>query len=268
MSFKTSLFTIFVVAVISGATLFQVQRSTTMTGAAVEKIVPSAGASATAALPTSTEMDKAIHDYIMANPKVILASIDALQKQVERGAYAAALEKNKEALFQDAASPSMGPADADAIVVEFMDYNCHFCKEALPSVRKLLDADKKVRVIFKEFPILGESSDEAAKWALAAHKQGKYFEYHSALMSNRMPVSTDLLEQTARSLGMNVDQAKVDAASAEIAAQISKNKELAAEMNITGTPGFVIGDEVVAGAVPVETIIKKLTDYRAGKKAQ
>ena len=150
--------------------------------------------------------------------------------------------------------------------MEFFDYNCHFCKGALPAVQSLLEKDKNVRIVFKEFPILGPTSETAAKWALAADKQKKYFEYHKAMMNNKEPINDALLEKVAKNVGMDVDKAKAYIALPEVQLQLQKNRALASELDINGTPAFIIGDDISRGAIPEDEMEQKISAVRAAAK--
>jgi protein-disulfide isomerase len=212
--------------------------------------------------PAKAEMEQVIHDYILNNPDVILKSVDDYQKKTNRADQDAALEKSKDALFQDSSSPVVGNPNGDVTVIEFMDYNCHYCKLSMPLVLSLLDKDKSLRFVFRDFPILGPSSETAAKWALAANKQKKYFEFHKLLMANKTPISDELLEKTAKSLNLDIGQVKKDIDGVEIAAQIEKNRGLASNLGLSGTPAFIIGSDVSYGALTLEEMEKKIADQR------
>jgi protein-disulfide isomerase len=220
-----------------------------------------------AASLSKADVEKIVHDYIVDNPLLILTAVDDYQKKTTLSTQTAALEKNQEFLFKDSDSPEAGNPAGDVTVVEFMDYNCHYCKISMPTVLSMIEKDKQVRFVFKDFPILGPTSETAAKWAIAAQKQKKYFEFHKAMMGNKTPISDELLEKIAKGLGMDVAQAKKDAGSTEVSQQISKNHALAANLGLSGTPAFIIGDEVFSGALPLEEMEKKVSDLRA-KKAQ
>ncbi|MCK5554891.1 MAG: thioredoxin domain-containing protein, partial [Alphaproteobacteria bacterium] len=139
---------------------------------------PTKDANATDKPFSKVDVEQIIHDYIVNNPQIILNSVDDHQKKTLQAHQGKALEKNKELLFNDNRSPYIGNLDGDVTIVEFFDYNCHFCKNVFPDIQKLLKKDKKVRFIFRDSPVLGPTSETAARWALAAHKQKKYFEYH------------------------------------------------------------------------------------------
>jgi len=176
-----------------------------------------------------------------------------------------AVGKHRQTLLNDIDSPEAGNPDGDVTLVEFFDYNCGYCKKAFSAVQEVLEKDKKVRVVFKEFPILGPSSETAAKWALAAGKQKKYFEFHKKLMNNKSPIDDVLLEKIAKDIGMDVDQAKKDTGSADVLKQIEDNRSLASSLGLGGTPAFVIGEEVVPGMMFPEDFLKKIAEMRKKK---
>lgn len=230
--------------------------------------VPAVSRAAEAPL-TKADVEKIVADYITANPKTILESVNAFQaKQMEAQRQAEAegakvnIAKNKAVLSDDKTSPFSGNPKGDVTLVEFFDYNCHYCKNAFPAVQALLDKDKNLRVVFKEFPILGPTSETAAKWALAAEKQKKHYEFHKAMMLNKDPISDELLEKVAKDIGMDVAKAKADVALPETQAAIENNRALASELGIRGTPAFVIGDDLTPGAVPQEELEAKIAAAR------
>jgi protein-disulfide isomerase len=135
----------------------------------------------------------------------------------------------------------------------------------MPVVLSTLEKDKNIRFVFKDFPILGPTSETAAKWALAAGKQKKYFEYHKIVMGNKTPITDDFLESAAKSLNLDIGQMKKDIVSAEIVTQIEKNRSLANSLGLSGTPAFIIGDEVAYGALTAEEMEKKVAEQRAAK---
>lgn len=216
---------------------------------------------------TTADVEQIVHDYIMKNPEVILTAVDDYQKKSQRQTQGAALEKNKDAIFNDTSSPIVGNPKGDVTIVEFMDYNCHYCKLSFPTVLSMIAKDKNLRVVMKDFPILGPTSETAAKWALAAQKQKKYLEFHKALMENKAPISDELLEKTATDTGLDVAQIKKDIQGSDILLQIEKNRSLASNLGLSGTPAFVIGDTVVFGAYSQEEMEKMVFDARAKKTA-
>jgi len=227
-------------------------------------LAPAWAADASAPALTKDQVEQIVHDYIVNNPKIIMDSVDSYMKRAQETQSSEGIKKNQDTLAKDTSSPSAGNPDGDVTVVEFFDYNCHFCKGAFPALQSVIAKDKKVRVVFKEFPILGPSSETAAKWALAAQKQKKYYEFHTAMMNNKEPIDDGLLERVAKSVGMDVAKAKQDITSPEILAQLSKNRTLAGELGISGTPAFIIGDQISRGAIPQESMEENIATVRAG----
>jgi len=217
----------------------------------------SAQKSVKAAALTKDEINTMIHDYIMNNPQVLMQSVEEYQKK--------SVEDRAAQASKDVNSPEAGNPKGDVTVVEFFDYNCHYCKGAFPAVQSLIEKDKKVRVVFKEFPILGPTSGTAAKWALAAQKQKKYFEFHAAMMNNKEPISDELLARVAKNVGMDVDKAKEYVASPDAMIEITKNRKLAEQLDLNGTPAFIIGGNISRGAISEEEMESQISVIRAGK---
>jgi protein-disulfide isomerase len=151
------------------------------------------------------------------------------------------------ALQHDAASPVIGNRAGDVTVVEFFDYNCSFCKATEPRLEALLKADKGVRLIVKEFPILTPESMIASKAALASVKQGKYAPFHQALMNYRGPLTEPVIFDTAKSLGIKLPRLRKDMASPAITDEILANFNLARSLRVFGTPTFIVGDHILTG---------------------
>jgi protein-disulfide isomerase len=215
------------------------------------------------------DVEKIVSEYIAKNPQLILDSVSAYQKKSQEAHQSDALAKNQDILFKDSNSPEAGNPNGDVTVVEFFDYNCHFCKNAFPTVQSLLEQDKKVRFVFKDFPILGPSSETAAKWAIAAQKQDKYFAFHSAMMNNKEPITDELLEKVAKDAGMDIGKAKKDVDSTATLLQIEKNRSLASKLGLGGTPAFIIGDAIIPGVMSLkdlQNVIKERRENKSGKK--
>ena len=208
-----------------------------------------------------------VRDYLIQNPKVIFEAIEAHRSNEEKKqqeAAAKAIDSNLAKLTMVDA-PSIGPADADVTVIEFFDYNCGYCKRALPDIRSISQSDKNVRFVFKEMPILGPTSMTAAKWAMSAHKQDKYFEFHSALMEHRGPKEEKQLSKIAKDLGLDVDQMKKDAASDEICKMVQADIALAREIGINGTPAFIVGNELFPGYIGEDAMKQAIAAVRQKK---
>lgn len=216
---------------------------------------------------TKEQLQQVIHDYIMENPMVIMTSVDEYQKKTVRERSSAAIQSNYDDLYKNDATPFIGNKDGDVVVVEFFDYNCGYCKKALPELQALAAADKNVKITFKEFPILGPTSELAAKWALAAHKQEKYFEFHRRMMEHKGQITDDVLESVAKDSGMDTDKAKAYLGGTEVLIQIEKNRALASQLGITGTPAFLVGETLAPGAVPFDELQKLVNEQRKTKTA-
>lgn len=207
-----------------------------------------------------------VHDYIRDHPEAVDEALKKILEQkraVEderRKMNIRALAKD---LRQDPDSP-VGNADGDVTVVEFFDYACPYCKAMAPKLHDLIDEDKKLRFVFKDFPVLGPISLFAARAALASRQQDKYIPFHFALMDLQGHLSEDAVLTTARIVGLDVKRLRQDMTAPEIDAIIAANKRLAEGLNIDGTPDFVIGETVVPGAVDVSYIKDLVKKERGG----
>ncbi len=157
-------------------------------------------------------------------------------------------------LLNDPASPVGGNPDGDVTLVEFFDYQCPYCKTIFPSIQALLAEDRNLRYVFKEFPILGRASVFAARAALAARRQGKYLEFHMAVMSAKGKLTEARVMRLAKTAGLDVDRLRRDMADGTVDAMIRRNLELADGLGIFSTPVFIIGDTQIPGAVEIDTL--------------
>lgn len=193
----------------------------------------------------------AVRDILIENPDIVIEAIEAYQEQEEVARQAQVTTRIAELraeLAAGATMPSVGAVDAPVTVIEFYDYECGFCKRAFADVLRLADSPD-VRVVFVEFPILSDTSTAASKAALAAHEQGRFLAYHTALMEFPGRKTEEVLVDTAQRLDLDMARWEADRASPEIEAQIEANRGLATDLQLTGTPAFVIGDRIVPGAV-------------------
>ncbi len=207
-------------------------------------------------------------DYLLAHPEVFLQIQTALEAKLakeETERTQKLIAENAKDIYRHPNAPLAGNPNGDITVVEFFDYNCGYCKRGFADVAKLVESDPKVRVVFKEFPILSKDSEEAAKIALAARKQGKYWELHGALISSKARVTEAVALQEAQKLGLNMDQLKTDKESEDVKGEIARVQELAKKMNINGTPHFLVGDEAIGGAPEnlLEMLKEKVAAFRA-----
>ena len=212
-------------------------------------------------------VERIIHDYLLENPEIVADAIERLrekQRMAEEQLAQQSLASNHDAVFNDPAAPVGGNPEGDVTVVEFFDYRCGYCKRMSAPLAELLQGDSNIRLVFKEFPILGPESQYAARAALAAKKQDKYVEFHWALMGLRGALDEATVKQVAQSVGVDVAQMETDMEAPEIAETIRRSYALAEALNINGTPAFVIGEEIVRGAVSPESLSDLIAEARAG----
>ena len=213
------------------------------------------------------EIISILEKHLQDKPDIV---IDAIKK-FEENEQAAEEQKAKASITDNLAKlnaadlPSFGNPDGDVTVVEFFDYNCGYCKRAVPDIQKITAKDKNVRFVFQEMPILGPSSRTAAQYALAAHKQGKYFDYHAALMKARGQKNAASLEKIGKTLGLDVDQLKADAKSAEVKQQIEDSITLASTIGIRGTPAFIVDGKLFRGYLGPDGLQDEINKSRESK---
>jgi len=222
--------------------------------------------------PLTPEQRKAIediiHDYLTKNPDVMLDVLQAAQDKLKsdsRDKAAVALVEHKRELLEDPETPVGGNPKGDVSLIEFFDYRCPYCKQVVPALEALLAKDKQLRFVYKEFPVLGPDSVHAARAALAAGKQGKYEPMHRALMAIKGQLDEAAIMKVAASVGLDVERLKTDMAAPETDRALKANVKLAEALDIHGTPGFVIGDEIVPGAVGLDELKRLIETARRGK---
>lgn len=213
------------------------------------------------------EIGKLSRAYLIENPETIRDAIQILQakEEAEKATHqSAAVTQYKEQILIDPQSPIAGNPQGDVILVEFFDYKCPYCKQVSPALEALIKEDPNLKIIFKELPILGEPSALAARAALAAAKQGKYFSYHQALMAYRRQLDLDSVISLANSVDLNTEQLLIDMKSADVEQQLTSNRKLALALGITSTPTFIVGDKVIPGALSIENLKDLIKDTRGG----
>jgi protein-disulfide isomerase len=213
------------------------------------------GAGAVAALDRPGDE---VRDYLLAHPEVIP---EAMQKLQEREA-GRSVSANRAAITTPFGSAFAGNPKGDVTLVEYYDYNCGYCRASLPAIRQLVAEDPRLRVVFRELPILAESSRSAARISLVAAAQGKFNAFHDALYAGGR-VSDATIAAAARTAG--VDTGRLAALAPRIDAEIARNMETAARLGVTGTPSWVVGDRVLSGALPVEELKRAIAAARAAR---
>ena len=210
------------------------------------------------------QVEAIVRDYLMREPEIIYEALQELQRReaaAEAERRKAALAARKDDLFHSTASPVGGNPEGDVTVVEFFDYRCGYCRRVVGSLRALVDQDEDLRVVFKEFPILGEDSVRASRAALAAKRQGLYMPLHFALMAAD-DLSMDGIMQAAAGVGLDTEQLAADMEAPEIQAEIAATYALARDLGIEGTPAFVIDDELIPGAVSQDRLAALIDEAR------
>jgi protein-disulfide isomerase len=224
--------------------------------------------------PQKSEIEKIIHNYLITKPEVIKDAIDELKKREEAAELAMrekAVNEQGDKIAHSANQAVVGNPDGDVTLVEFFDYNCGYCKQSLASVAKLIEADPKLRVVLKDFPILGPDSVETAHIATAARMQlspAKFWEFHKKLLSTRGHIGKQQALAAAKEVGADMDRLEKDAGSAETTAALKEVATLAEQLKFDGTPSWVIGKEAIVGGLPYAQLKAKVDNmHKCGKTA-
>jgi len=215
---------------------------------------------------SSTSFEVQVRRYLMDNPEVLLESVQRLEERrraAADGEAKTAIIENREELFRSEASPVAGNPSGDVTVVEFFDYNCPYCRRAAPILFAAAAADEGLRVVFKEWPILGPGSRFAARAALASRAQGKYEAFHKALMAHRGAIDEDATLEIGRAVGLDVERLKFDMEDAAVDAELDRNFALADALRIDGTPTFVVGEEIARGLIELPALQELIAAARA-----
>jgi protein-disulfide isomerase len=202
-------------------------------------------------------IEEIVQQYIRAHPEVIeesLRALEARRQAEEKERVRKVIVARQADLLQDPSSPVSGNLKGDVTVVEFLDNRCGFCKRVAGSVTQLQEDDPRVRVIYKNFPILGEASELAAKAALASNAQGRYKQFHEALLAARTELTKEQVLHIAADVGLDAKQIETEMDNPEWTTTIEKNRALAKELGITGTPAFIVGTELHPGAMDVKAL--------------
>jgi protein-disulfide isomerase len=214
-----------------------------------------------------------IKEYLMKNPEVIqeaLVEMDRRQKEGERTARLKIIQDKSGPLFSAKHNVSFGNPNGDVTLIEFFDYNCGFCKRALGDLQKMVGEDKNLRVIVKDFPVLGQGSVEAATVALAAKQQlspDKVWSFHQKLLSARGQVARQQALDAAKEAGADMARLQRDMESPAVRGAIEENIQVADSLGLTGTPSYVVGDEIVVGAVGFAELKSRVENIRKCGKA-
>lgn len=213
-------------------------------------------------------IEQIVRDLIRREPEIVLEALDALEKRGEarqREAAKQALNERRRELENDPDMPVAGNPQGRVVIVEFFDYRCPYCKRMAAPIKELLAAEKDVKLVRRDWPILGPPSVIASRAALAARAQGeqRYEKFHDAMMTARVQLDENSIFQIARESGLDIDRLRRDMESPRIAAILQKTDALARALAFTGTPGFAIGDALVPGAVDLATLKNLVAAARA-----
>lgn len=193
-----------------------------------------------------------IHDYLVENPEVLVKAFEELERRQGVAKLAetqAAVEKHRKAIYEDPGDYVAGNPDGDVTLVEFFDYQCGYCKRSFEPLMDFVEKDGNIRLVLKEFPILGPNSLLATKAAIAAKNQGRYFDMHRALYEHKGGIDEDAIMSVAAGLGLDVARLKKDMGDPAIQDQVSRTYRLAEQLGVDGTPAFVVGGTMYPGAV-------------------
>ena len=218
---------------------------------------------------TDERIKELVYEAILDNPGIIMEAVRLLEEQQQQRQQATAqtvLQDERNRLERDPNGIVLGNPNGDVTVVEFFDYNCPYCRRAMPQVEALIEADPNVRLVYREWPILGEGSVFAARAALAAREQGKYKEFHEAMMGMQGRAEEASVLRIAREVGLDVDQLRQDMQAPEVDEHIQTSMELTKALGFNGTPSFVIGDELVPGFVETSVLADYVEATRAAQK--
>lgn len=211
------------------------------------------------------EMQGLIRAYLLENPEIINEMVDILQEKqrTERDEQQkATIAKHRDEIFDPPEATVIGNVKGDVTVVEFFDYNCGYCKQMFPAVMETLADDGKIRLVLKELPILGPPSEFAAKAALASRKQGKYSEFHQALLKSKGGLSEALIMTIAKDVGLDPEQLRTDMQDKSIRDIIERNRDLARDLQINGTPAVFVGENFYPGALSKENLLVAIDEAR------
>lgn len=198
-----------------------------------------------------SEIGEIVKDYLLKHPEIIVdvqAALEAKMEKEQADKLKTFMSENAKDIYRSPGASVAGNPEGDITVVEFFDYNCGYCKRGMSEIQKLIQNDKRVRVVFQELPILSKGSEDAAKAALAAKRQGKYWEFHQAMLSNKGQANEASSLKAAEGLGIDMEKFKADLKGAGVTEELDKMKSLAKKMGISGTPHFLVGDKSIPGA--------------------
>ena len=280
---RLSLVLVALVGVLAGALGYAVvSRPQPLEPAAVQALIDKALSeyegqrlATTAAQPPSVSADQInplIESYLMSDPKILQRMSVALETTLRREEQAqsrSAIASMQNAIYNGPGQVVLGNPEGDVTLVEFFDYNCGYCRNALPDLAALLAEDPNLRVVLKEFPILSNESIDAARVGiLIGQSDADYWAFHEALFTARGQVNKDVALDAAVSLGLSRVALEMDMGTETVARTIQTSYEIAKALNITGTPTYIIGNEIIPGAIGVDELRSRIANMRACGETQ
>ncbi|HEY6256466.1 MAG TPA: DsbA family protein [Xanthobacteraceae bacterium] len=221
-----------------------------------------------------SEIEKIVREYLVSHPEVLqeaMAELDKRQTAEDAQKHLAAIKDNATAIFTSPRQVNLGNPQGDVTMVEFFDYNCAFCKRAMADMLDLLKNDSRLKIVLKEFPVLGEGSVQAAQVAVAVRMQDKtgkkYIDFHTKLLGGRGPADKAHALAAAKEAGFDMARLDKDLASDEVKQTLEENLKLAEGLGLNGTPSYVFPSEVVVGAVGLPALKEKVNTARCGKES-
>jgi protein-disulfide isomerase len=220
-----------------------------------------------------SEIERIVKEYLLAHPELlqdVMTELEKKQALADAEKHKTAVKENSAALFSSPRQITLGNPQGDVTMVEFFDYNCGYCKRAMSDMLELIKTDGKLKFVLKEFPVLGDGSVQAAHVAAAARMQDKsggkkYLEFHVKLLSGRGSVDQARALTVAKEVGFDMARLEKDMSSQEVKTQLEESLKLADALGLNGTPSYVVGGEVVVGAVGLEALREKINTARCGR---
>jgi protein-disulfide isomerase len=215
-------------------------------------------------------IEKIVHDYLLKHPEVLQEVMSELEQRQQAAAeeqHKAAVKANAQTLFNSPDEVVLGNPQGNVTFVEFFDYNCGYCKHAMSDMLTLMKSDPKLRIVLKEFPVLGPGSVEAARVAVAVRMQApkKYLEFHTKLLGGRGHADQAHALAVAKEMGLDMARLQKDMKSPEVDKTLKQDFKLAEALGLNGTPSYVIGDSVIVGAIGLQGLEQKINTARCGK---
>ena len=213
-----------------------------------------------AAGPERSRIEQVVRNYLITHPEVLVEASTALRRRESGQAIAA----ERAAITQPYGNAWSGNAQGDVVVVEYFDYNCGYCRSSLPLIDALVASDPQLRVVYRDWPILSEESATAARYSLVAAEMGRFGEFHRALYAGG-PVNDASIAAAVATAGLDLAKVQAAAKSPRIEAELARNLDTAKKLGMSGTPSWVIGDQVISSALPIEELQRLVSEARKGR---